>query len=356
MNNMQNMANMGRYGDSQMAHVAPGEMVVPRQIMQNRPEVAQGIAAAFADEGVDPRRYTVGSPNNSVNPMTGQPEFFWKELLDMGKTFLGSKAGKGAITNIIGRKLAGKKTNLLRDALVGGIGGNFLLDDTQNLGINQFFGGSGGGGAAGSSSIPQALSSSRYAPELTDIAGREGPSQAAMALASQNKKINPVVKNAISSRFDNDKLLGYGKMLDALAPGLKLEGEDSILGKLLGTRGGEALFSGLGAELLSRLLDKEEPDLAGERARRPFGHGAPTRVNTMRSLAQGGEISPNYYPRRDGGIMPSEGSGARDDVPAMLTAGEFVLTKDAVRGLGNGNQEQGIAKAYNMMNRLEGMA
>ena len=360
MNNMQNMANMGRYGDSQMAHVAPGEMVVPRQIMQNRPEVAQGIAAAFADEGVDPRRYTVGSPNNSINPNTGQPEFFLAELLSMGKTFLGSKAGKGAIANIIGRKLAGKKTNLLRDALVGGIGGNFLLDDTQNLGINQFFGGSGGGGAASGSSVKQALSSGGYAPELTH---KTRPSQAAIDLAAKNKKINPVVKNAISSRFDNDKLLGYGKMLNALAPGLKLEGENSILGKLLGTRGGEALLSGLGAQLLSSLFDEEEPDLAGERARRPFGHGAPTYVNTMRSLspqittaAQGGEISPNYYPRRDGGIMPSEGSGARDDVPAMLTAGEFVLTKDAVRGLGNGNQEQGIAKAYNMMNRLEGMA
>ena len=328
MNNMQNMANMGRYGDSQMAHVAPGEMVVPRQIMQKRPEVAQGIAAAFADEGVDPRRYTVGSPNNSVNPMTGQPEFFWKELLGMGKTFLGSKAGKGAIANIIGRKLAGKKTNLLRDALVGGIGGNFLLDDTQNLGINQFFGGSGGGGAASGSSsnaLQQALSGS----------------------ATNSRPGFPT---------SNDKLLGYGEMLNTLAPGLKLEGENSILGKLLGTRGGEALLSGLGAQLLSSLFDKEEPDLAGERARRPFGHGAPTRVNTMRSLAQGGETSPNYYPRRDGGIMPSEGSGARDDVPAMLTAGEFVLTKDAVRGLGNGNQEQGIAKAYNMMNRLEGMA
>mgnify|MGYP003625037576 FL=1 len=353
MNNMQNMANMGRYGDSQMAHVAPGEMVVPRQIMQKRPEVAQGIAAAFADEGVDPRRYTVGSPNNSVNPMTGQPEFFWKELLGMGKTFLGSKAGKGAIANIIGRKLAGKKTNLLRDALVGGIGGNFLLDDTQNLGINQFFGGSGGGGAASGSSsnaLQQALSGS-----ATNSRPGFPTSKPSMDAVKANA-INPVVNNAISSRFDNDKLLGYGEMLNTLAPGLKLEGENSILGKLLGTRGGEALLSGLGAQLLSSLFDKEEPDLAGERARRPFGHGAPTRVNTMRSLAQGGETSPNYYPRRDGGIMPSEGSGARDDVPAMLTAGEFVLTKDAVRGLGNGNQEQGIAKAYNMMNRLEGMA
>ena len=54
--------------------------------------------------------------------------------------------------------------------------------------------------------------------------------------------------------------------------------------------------------------------------------------------------------------MPYEGGGRVDDVPAMLTAGEFVLTKDAVKGLGNGNQELGIQKAYNMMNNLEGMA
>jgi hypothetical protein len=37
----------------------------------------------------------------------------------------------------------------------------------------------------------------------------------------------------------------------------------------------------------------------------------------------------------------------------MLTAGEFVLTKDAVKGLGNGNQRLGIQRAYDMMGDLE---
>ena len=64
----------------------------------------------------------------------------------------------------------------------------------------------------------------------------------------------------------------------------------------------------------------------------------------------------NVFPRRDGGIMPSEGSGQVDDVPAMLTAGEFVLTKDAVKGLGGGDQNVGIQRAYNMMDSLERMA
>ena len=67
----------------------------------------------------------------------------------------------------------------------------------------------------------------------------------------------------------------------------------------------------------------------------------------------GGEMN---FPRRDGGIDPSEGSGTKDDVPAMLTAGEFVLTKDAVKGLGDGNQRLGIQRAYDMMGNLERMA
>jgi hypothetical protein len=46
----------------------------------------------------------------------------------------------------------------------------------------------------------------------------------------------------------------------------------------------------------------------------------------------------------------------RDDVPAMLTAGEFVLTKDAVKGLGGGNERTGIENAYRMQRKLEGMA
>ena len=63
-----------------------------------------------------------------------------------------------------------------------------------------------------------------------------------------------------------------------------------------------------------------------------------------------------YFPRRNGGIMPSEGSGTKDDVPAMLTAGEFVLTRPAIKGLGDGNLDTGIQRAYSMMDKLERMA
>ena len=65
--------------------------------------------------------------------------------------------------------------------------------------------------------------------------------------------------------------------------------------------------------------------------------------------AEGGEI----FPRRVGGIMPDEGIPGKDSVRAMLMPGEFVMTTDAVKGLGNGNNQQGIQNMYQMMRGLE---
>jgi hypothetical protein len=65
--------------------------------------------------------------------------------------------------------------------------------------------------------------------------------------------------------------------------------------------------------------------------------------------AEGGEI----FPRRTGGIMPDEGIPNQDSVRAMLMPGEFVMTTDAVKGLGNGDNEQGIRNMYDMMRGLE---
>ena len=65
--------------------------------------------------------------------------------------------------------------------------------------------------------------------------------------------------------------------------------------------------------------------------------------------ADGGEI----FPRRTGGIMPNEGTPGKDSVRAMLMPGEFVMTTDAVKGMGDGNNEKGINRMYDMMRNLE---
>ena len=118
---------------------------------------------------------------------------------------------------------------------------------------------------------------------------------------------------------------------------------------------------GLGSQLLSTLTDKdEETQMDRDMARRTRGYAEmmsdPNRVRFKPRPIELNDGGPAYFPRRDGGIMPSEGSGTKDDVPAMLTAGEFVMTRDAVKGAGNGNLNQGIKKMYGMMDKLEDMA
>ena len=61
------------------------------------------------------------------------------------------------------------------------------------------------------------------------------------------------------------------------------------------------------------------------------------------------------FPRRDGAIT-GPGTGTSDDIRAMLSDGEFVMTADAVRGAGNGDRRRGVRKMYEVMRGFEGVA
>ena len=77
---------------------------------------------------------------------------------------------------------------------------------------------------------------------------------------------------------------------------------------------------------------------------------------TVARLADGGTI-PDLDLRDTGGdIVDEEGSGDEDTVPAILADGEFVMTKQAVAGMGNGDHDQGIAQLYAMMDMNENKA
>jgi len=56
---------------------------------------------------------------------------------------------------------------------------------------------------------------------------------------------------------------------------------------------------------------------------------------------------------RSGGHSIGPGSGTSDDVPAMLSDGEFVVTAKAVENLGGGDRMEGAKRMYSMMNRLD---
>ncbi len=68
--------------------------------------------------------------------------------------------------------------------------------------------------------------------------------------------------------------------------------------------------------------------------------------------ASGGAMN---FPRRTGQIE-GPGTGTSDDIPAMLSDGEFVMTAKAVENAGGGSREQGFRKMYDIMRSFEGGA
>ena len=64
---------MGRFGDSIIAHLTPGEITIPIQLQS--PAVLKAIREEFKRVGVSPAQFVAGSHKGSRNPQTGAQEF-----------------------------------------------------------------------------------------------------------------------------------------------------------------------------------------------------------------------------------------------------------------------------------------
>ena len=78
-----------------------------------------------------------------------------------------------------------------------------------------------------------------------------------------------------------------------------------------------------------------------------MGRSMPTGI--MRTN-KAGTIERDY--RETGGFVPVGIKEKADDVPAMLSKNEFVMTADAVRGMGGGNIEKGAQRLYDQMKTM----
>ena len=86
------LAAFGREEDDRIAHVATGETIIPMAVFEEDPELKEALFARMRDMGIEPERYIVGNELNSINPVTGQPEFFLKKIFKGIK-----KAVKGVV-------------------------------------------------------------------------------------------------------------------------------------------------------------------------------------------------------------------------------------------------------------------
>ncbi len=172
-------------------------------------------------------------------------------------------------------------------------------------------------------------------------------------------------QRAINPEFRKMKLLGElsnAPLSDEAITSLGIPKESSFFYQY-----SPLLYAGLtGISAADKFMNTPQDQGTGydeaERERFTFSYADPLRA------ADGGEITGGVanngqriehpdgkvkeHPRRIGEIA-GPGTGTSDDIPAMLSDGEFVMTAQAVRNAGGGSRKEGAKNMYKLMKNLE---
>ena len=401
------LAKFGRYEDEYMVHAAEGETVIPREILDSNPRLKASLFRQMRSMGVDPERYVVGNELNSINPVTGQPEFFLKRLgkfIKKGvKKIVGvlKKAAPivlSAAINFVAPGLGTAVTGALGAGLGSLVQGKSLKESFNAALMGGAIGAFGGGisemGKGGKGFMTGVTDSLNIANPLQGqnvLQKALGPKEASAGGYDEvGRNITDIKTNVpnvpsaeskgiinTAKNFFNERLSPYRpSYMDSITKINPLT--DKPYGENIFKQYAPLLAAGTGVMALAGGFDQKNPKVEGGvdtsryppvRVGMPMSPGQlpnyfypgydpiipePPRYvpfgNTQRA-AQGGEM----FPRRTGQIA-GPGTGTSDDIPAMLSDGEFVMTADAVRGAGNGSRQQGVRRMYDMMRKFEGGA
>jgi hypothetical protein len=439
------LAAEGRGGDTKLAHLRIGEVVLPPEAFEDE-QFESMVGAKFKELDLDPEQYVVGGGIASLNPITGLEEFGWfkktfKSLKKVAKVVapiamlipgVGTAIGAalGGIGGLAGAGMAKIGLGGLAST-IGGVASSALggLGSLGIPGISPIAGGIASGGAGGAlGTIGKALmnplaggvfggAGSTYGGLDPSVAGNQD-----FFRRTLDKFVSAAPKNTAESI---QKMLDEGvspediaKQLETQKPGILqqfMSGVGGMLGMGAGGSGGiGSLLPLLAAGGLGKLAYDEAKNMRGvpltpltqegstgrynieaEIARRS-GQPAPNPVEfgllpagTIPTLSggratpetvaadpvgvtdpameetpvmaryggaimsarnggyvmpmaykKGGNVSTEDFERMNGGIN-GEGTETSDDVPAMLSDGEFVMTGQAVRGAGAFDLGQG---------------
>ena len=371
------LGGLGRYGDTYMIHAEEGETVVPMEVLDRNPVLKKRLFKSMKALGIDPGRYIVGNNLNSLNPVTGQPEFFFKRI----KKALGDIAGYAA-------PIVGAMYGPAAGALVGAGLGAFKRenpgDPSQWAQMGMLGGGSGiaanilGGTPDKRNWLTGKGLSGRFGTDDPVAIGKrmlgmdktyKGPKTEGYydKWFGDTTKIPGAEEELIDSQIDivNNQLRAIPEW-DQEAKLLKLGEKTKLISKKeaikkagIGPAGMTwkemlGLYSagtiGLGA--LIDYTSKDDEDV-GEKVD-PYKRHHKVFENILSphlQYAKGGVMD-----LQGGGFSQGPGTGTSDSIPAMLSDGEFVMTADAVRGAGGGDRREGARKMYEAMDRLEARA
>ena len=395
-----NIDEFGRNGDTEVIHATKSEVVLPKGMVDN-PEVRRTVRDLFEQTGRDMQEYTVGSGQMNVNPMTGYEEAF--DLIGGIKDIF--KKAAPVLLPIATTFLFPGMSPFLSGALAGGVGSLIQggsIEDAFKAGIQ------GGLTSAATTSLMKGSLSAgfkgneNYRPFELRRFGEAAPTTP-VTLESKTQQLlrdpTPAYDKA-KGFFMNEGTAAvppqYPDLQAAMAANPALDpntagGADLLKTLTTETAGtpasmnlGRTIAGGLGALALAGGFDEipaddvEDPypyssrelmEMYPERYRTgPVI--APTRLPLEDKIefgtqfaAKGGEMDlandPRLqkermtFPRRQGYIA-GPGTETSDDIPAMLSDGEFVMTARAVRGAGDGSRKDGVKKMYDIMRAFEG--
>jgi len=400
------IAGLGRGEDSMLAHVAPGEMVVPPVIS---PQTQKIIEQEMMSAGLDPSEYTVGQ-GMSINPITGMAEFgFLKKLAksvkkvvkkvapiaavipgpwqapailyNKGRAVVNIAKGEGGLGDIMTVMAGGSQKVFGADGAlksvtsgdflkagggfgdafkaIGSVDGKFnplqcgrnigqtYMDD-QKKGYFGLFGGD-----------QQPMTEEVMYEDPSNPGEYLTQAQVDERIASGNfDQFNQVSQtspggfmNAVNTQTSSSPF-NFGRMIlgKGNTPGFIKGIEDSIKGPDGQLGGGDGSFMGVGsgginpglaamAALYGKAVKEDFKRKEGglkdiRQSVRPDLMPAPTFTGFdlgVRSAAKGGL---QELDMRMGGPSIGPGTGTSDDIPAMLSDGEFVMTSAANNGLG----------------------
>ena len=212
------LATLGRYGDNYMVHAAEGETMIPKEVFDENPGLKQDLFRQMTMMGIeDPNRYVVGNALNSINPITGQPEFFFKKIFRAIKKVVKKIAPIAA--PIIGNMIAPGIGGIIASGLVTKMQGGSWGDALKSMALSY-------AGSALTSGIGGALQGT----DVGDFIGAGTP--------------------AAGSTFGGRFAAGLGKGLTApfsAASNLFSSGaQNPIAQGIFGPRGTGTIFSSLG--------------------------------------------------------------------------------------------------------------
>jgi len=233
------LATLGRYGDEFMVHAAEGETVIPPEIFEANPQLKADLFRQMAMMGIkDPNRYVVGNSLNSINPLTGQPEFFFKKIFKSIKKVF--KKALPIIAPILGNLILPGWGGMIASGLVTKLQGGSWGDALKGAAITgiaslatgglsgAMSGGTGGISSGMTDAFANPFSAASYGTGWNPLSGEMPLNASGTQTSLSNLTGTPAPAAGTLSGMGPDAIMGPGGGMSAAAPTTLTSGIASV--------------------------------------------------------------------------------------------------------------------------------